>query len=308
MCRSIIPGGLWVLGLAALTAAGCDRRLPRCRRPATADRGRLRLATRPASTDRAVSKPDSNDHDPDPDIRRLGPACRTDQGWRTVRPVPLRQREVRQRPGRRRAGRARIGPALCQGFTGPLPAPRSRRSGPWSGGSEPAGDQDGSRLPIPTMRLTVWPPGRRSSAPGSGPRLESKIVRANSVRQAMIYVQNGDAEAALVSHALAVVPEVRVIEVDAALYDPLIQALGIVAATKQRDRARAAGAVRPRRRGTGDSPGEWFLEPRRFTRAVGQCRLEIPGPVNPLSERACMPWPIWALSGFPCGWRPRRPS
>ena len=25
MCRSIIPGGLWVLGLAALTAAGCDR-------------------------------------------------------------------------------------------------------------------------------------------------------------------------------------------------------------------------------------------------------------------------------------------
>ncbi len=69
--------------------------------------------------------------------------------------------------------------------------------------------------------------------------LESKIVRANSVRQAMIYVQNGDAEAALVSHALAVVPEVRVIEVDAALYDPLIQALGIVAATKQRDRARA---------------------------------------------------------------------
>ena len=69
-------------------------------------------------------------------------------------------------------------------------------------------------------------------------RLESKIVRANSVRQAMIYVQNGDAEAALVSHAL-VVPEVRVIEVDAALYDPLIQALGIVAATKQHDRARA---------------------------------------------------------------------
>ena len=55
----------------------------------------------------------------------------------------------------------------------------------------------------------------------------------------MIYVQNGDAEAALVSHALAVAPEVRVIEVDAALYDPLIQALGIVAATNQHDRAAA---------------------------------------------------------------------
>ena len=54
----------------------------------------------------------------------------------------------------------------------------------------------------------------------------------------MTYVQNGDVEAALVSHAL-VVPEVRVIEVDPALYEPLIQALGIVAATKQHDRASA---------------------------------------------------------------------
>jgi ABC-type molybdate transport system substrate-binding protein len=55
----------------------------------------------------------------------------------------------------------------------------------------------------------------------------------------MIYVQNGDAEAALVSHALADAPDVRVIEVDGALYDPLIQALGVVAATKQHDRAAA---------------------------------------------------------------------
>ncbi len=68
--------------------------------------------------------------------------------------------------------------------------------------------------------------------------LEPKIVRAGSVGQAMTYVQNGDAEAALVSHAL-VVPEVRVIEVDPALYEPLIQALGIVAATKLHDRASA---------------------------------------------------------------------
>jgi molybdate transport system substrate-binding protein len=68
--------------------------------------------------------------------------------------------------------------------------------------------------------------------------LESKIVRASSVGQALTYVQNGDAEAALVSHAL-VAPEARFIEVDAGLYDPLIQALGIVAASKQRDRATA---------------------------------------------------------------------
>jgi molybdate transport system substrate-binding protein len=69
--------------------------------------------------------------------------------------------------------------------------------------------------------------------------LESKIVRADSVRQALIYAQHGDAEAALVSHALAVGPDVRILEVDAALYDPLIQALGIVATTHQHDHALA---------------------------------------------------------------------
>jgi molybdate transport system substrate-binding protein len=67
--------------------------------------------------------------------------------------------------------------------------------------------------------------------------LEPKIVRAESVRQAMVYVQNGDAEAALVSRALADVPEVRVVEIDRSLYEPLIQAAGVVAATTQRDRA-----------------------------------------------------------------------
>jgi molybdate transport system substrate-binding protein len=69
--------------------------------------------------------------------------------------------------------------------------------------------------------------------------LEPKIVRADSVRLAMVYAQNGDAEAALVSGSLADVPGVRVLEVDPALYDPVIQALGIVAATSQRDKAEA---------------------------------------------------------------------
>ncbi len=68
--------------------------------------------------------------------------------------------------------------------------------------------------------------------------LEAKIVRAGSVGQALAYVQNGDAEAALVSHA-QVPPESRIVEVDAGLYDPLIQALGIVSATKLPDQARA---------------------------------------------------------------------
>jgi molybdate transport system substrate-binding protein len=69
--------------------------------------------------------------------------------------------------------------------------------------------------------------------------LESKIVRADSVRQAMTYIENGDAEAALVSKALADSPGIRTVDVDPALHEPLIQALGIVKASGQRDRARA---------------------------------------------------------------------
>ncbi len=64
-------------------------------------------------------------------------------------------------------------------------------------------------------------------------KLESKIVMAESVRQALLYAQKGDAEAALVGRAIASVPEVRPVEVDPALYDPIVQALGIVAATRR---------------------------------------------------------------------------
>jgi molybdate transport system substrate-binding protein len=70
-------------------------------------------------------------------------------------------------------------------------------------------------------------------------QLQPKIVIAESVRQALLYVQNGDAEAALVGRAIASVPEVRPVEVDAKFYDPIIQALGVVAAT-----ARSADAER----------------------------------------------------------------
>jgi molybdate transport system substrate-binding protein len=62
-------------------------------------------------------------------------------------------------------------------------------------------------------------------------RLQPKIVLAESVRQALLYAQKGDAEAALVGRALATVPGIRVIELDPGLYDPIVQALGIVATT-----------------------------------------------------------------------------
>jgi molybdate transport system substrate-binding protein len=64
-------------------------------------------------------------------------------------------------------------------------------------------------------------------------RLQPKIVQAESVAQALLYARTGDAEAALVGRAIADVPEVRSIEIDPALYDPIVQALGIVADTKR---------------------------------------------------------------------------
>jgi len=62
-------------------------------------------------------------------------------------------------------------------------------------------------------------------------KLQRKIVVAESVRQALLYAQKGDAEAALVGRAISSVPEIRAIELDPKLYDPIIQTLGAVAAS-----------------------------------------------------------------------------
>jgi molybdate transport system substrate-binding protein len=91
--------------------------------------------------------------------------------------------------------------------------------------------------------------------------LEPKIVMAESVRQALIYAQKGDAEAALVGRAIAGVPEIRVVEVDPKLYDPIIQAIGVVAAT-----ARTADADRFARFVLGNE-GQGILKEFGFTRA-----------------------------------------
>ena len=155
------------------TRSGCiDRRRMRsrstCRRPATSDRGRLRLATRLASTDRAVSKPDSNDRDPDPDIRRLGPACRTDQGWA---PFDLfLSANVKFVSDLAAAGL--VEPASVQPYArGSLVLCLHRAAGDQVRGLADLSRPEIKRIAIanPDTRLTVWPPGRRSSAPGSGP-------------------------------------------------------------------------------------------------------------------------------------------
>jgi molybdate transport system substrate-binding protein len=70
-------------------------------------------------------------------------------------------------------------------------------------------------------------------------KLQPKIVQADSVRQALLYAQKGDAEAALVGRAIATVPEIRSVDVDPGLYDPIVQALGIVAATRRSANAEA---------------------------------------------------------------------
>jgi molybdate transport system substrate-binding protein len=69
-------------------------------------------------------------------------------------------------------------------------------------------------------------------------QLEPKIVIAESVRQALVYAQRGDAEAALIGRAIAGVPEIKVFDVDSQLYEPIIQELGIVAASKRAEDAR----------------------------------------------------------------------
>lgn len=64
-------------------------------------------------------------------------------------------------------------------------------------------------------------------------KVQPKIVFAESVRQALLYAQRGDAEAAIVGKAIANVPEIRTVQIDATLHDPIIQALGVVRATSR---------------------------------------------------------------------------
>jgi molybdate transport system substrate-binding protein len=65
-----------------------------------------------------------------------------------------------------------------------------------------------------------------------------KLVQAESVRIALQFVQTGNAEVGLVAHSAADVPEVRRIDVDRTLYDPVMQYLGIVAHTENPAAAR----------------------------------------------------------------------
>jgi molybdate transport system substrate-binding protein len=69
--------------------------------------------------------------------------------------------------------------------------------------------------------------------------VEPKLVQADSVRQALQFVETGNAEAGFASHANARSAKVRIVEVDPAQYDPIIQALGIVARSRRSEEAEA---------------------------------------------------------------------
>ncbi|WP_165251618.1 molybdate ABC transporter substrate-binding protein [Paludisphaera soli] len=67
--------------------------------------------------------------------------------------------------------------------------------------------------------------------------LGPKIVPTASVSQALLHVERGDADAALVSRSLVAGAGSRVVEIDPALYPPRIQALGILTRSPRKDRA-----------------------------------------------------------------------
>jgi molybdate transport system substrate-binding protein len=68
--------------------------------------------------------------------------------------------------------------------------------------------------------------------------LKPKLVQAETVRQALQYVQTGNAEVGLVAHSVAGVAEVRPSDIDPALHEPILQGLGVVARSSHVDSAR----------------------------------------------------------------------
>lgn len=72
---------------------------------------------------------------------------------------------------------------------------------------------------------------------GLWPKVQSKIVLGESVRQALVYVERGDADAALVGKAIAQSPALHAITINEDLYNPITQALGVVSRSTRRDDA-----------------------------------------------------------------------
>lgn len=97
------------------------------------------------------------------------------------------------------------------------------------------------RIAMANPDLAPYGRAARQALEGAGlwERLEPRIVLAETVRQALQYVETGNAEAGLVGRAIASTPYVTIAPVDVEGHDPIVQALGVVAASPSADRAEA---------------------------------------------------------------------
>jgi molybdate transport system substrate-binding protein len=68
--------------------------------------------------------------------------------------------------------------------------------------------------------------------------LEPKLVYGENVRQAMQFVQAGDAEAGLIALSVADVPELNHVLLDADLHEPLVQAMAVITGSPRETLAR----------------------------------------------------------------------
>jgi molybdate transport system substrate-binding protein len=80
-------------------------------------------------------------------------------------------------------------------------------------------------------------------AAGLWQRLQPKVVYGENVRQALQFVQTGNAEAGIVALSIAEVPEVSYTILDQSLYQPLRQLLVVVKGARQEGLARKFAAL-----------------------------------------------------------------
>jgi molybdate transport system substrate-binding protein len=69
-------------------------------------------------------------------------------------------------------------------------------------------------------------------------KIQPKLVYGENVRQALQFIQTGDAEAGIVSLSVANVPEISWTLIGAELHNPLDQALAVVTSSSHQDVAR----------------------------------------------------------------------
>ncbi len=72
--------------------------------------------------------------------------------------------------------------------------------------------------------------------------LQPKLVLGENVRQALQYIQTGDAEAGIIALSVADIPEISWVLLDEELHQPLNQALAVITSSSQVEQARAFAA------------------------------------------------------------------